>query len=681
MPRANPIQASFARGEISSLLHGRVDLEPYAISAKTILNGIVRLQGPITRRSGSRFVAEVKDSTKKVRLVSFEFSTTQAYIIEFGNQYLRFYMNDGRIESPPGTPVEIPTPYLEADLFALKFAQSADTLYIAHPSYAPRKLTRSSHTSWSLTTIVFGDGPYLDENTTATTFQPAATSGSGVNVTASSTTGINGGQGFLTTDVGRLIRIKNGSNWGYATITARTSTTVVVVTIANAFSAATATTTWRLGAWSDTTGYPGAVTFYEQRLWWAGNSNQPQTIWSSKSSDFENMAPTDNAGVVTDANAINFTLGADQVNVIRWLNPGQVLQIGTVGGLWILRASTLDDPLTPTTVQARRQRTTGCANVAPREAGDATLFVTRSGRKVRELAFAFERDKYVAPDMTVFSDHIGRTGITVLAFAQEPDPILWCVRSDGTLIGLTYERDQEVTGWHRHVLGGSFGGGAAIVESVAAIPGPNGDRDEVWLSVKRTINGQTKRYIEFLEALFSDETAQADAFFVDAGLTYSGAPATIISGLSHLEGQTVAVLTDGAAHPNKVVSGGQITLDRAASKVHVGLAYNTDVETLRLEAGAVIGTSQGQVKRIAGVTLRFLNTLGCFVGPSATKLDEVVFREGDDLMDQPPPIFTGDKFVAFDAGYGTDATIFIRQAQPLPMTLQAVMPRVNTSER
>jgi len=181
--------------------------------------------------------------------------------------------------------------------------------------------------------------------------------------------------------------------------------------------------------------------------------------------------------------------------------------------------------------------------------------------------------------------------------------------------------------------------------------------------------------------VFSRDVTPADAFFVDCGLTYDGAPVESVSGLGHLEGETVSVLADGAAHPDAVVAGGAIVLQRPASKVHVGLAYPTDIETLRPEAGAMAGTAQGQTKRIAGVTLRFMDTLGGRIGPDSAHLDEILFRAGGDAMDRAPPLFTGDKYIAFDGGYGPDATIFIRQDQPLPLTLLAVMPRLATYER
>lgn len=674
MTRANPLQPSFGKGEISPLLYGRVDLQQYGVAAKGLLNVLVRLQGPVSRRSGTRYVAEVKTSANSTRLVPFEFSTTQAYILELGNLYSRFYRNEGRIESG-GSPVELTTPYATADLFQLKFAQSADTLYVAHPSYAPRKITRTSHTAWTITAITFTDGPYLDENTSTTTLALSGTSGS-VTVTASAST-------FASTDVGRLIRWKDpANNWTWLTITAYTNATTVTATISgpNA-SAGTATASWRLGAWSATTGYPGCVTFHEERLWWGGNTNQPQTVWSSKSGDFENMAPSGVTGTVADDSAVTFTLGANQVNVIRWIESGSALQIGTIGGLWILRASATDEALTPTNVQAKLQRANGSANIAPKTAGDAILFVSRSGKKVREMAYSFERDKFVAPDMTILAEHVTGTGIVEVAYAEEPDSTLWAVRSDGYLLGMTYEREQEVVAWHRHKIGGVFGTGNAVVESVAVIPSPNGDHSQVWMIVKRTINSATERYVEFMEQVFASSDDQTDAFFVDSGLTYDSTPATTISGLSHLEGQTVAVLADGATHPDKTVSGGSITLERSASTVHVGLAYNSDVELLRPEAGAAAGTSQGQTKRIHGVTLRLQDTLGAFVGPDSDNLDEIQFRSGSDDMDSAPPLFSGDKYIPFDGKYGTDGYVFIRQSYPLPFTLLSVMPRLVTTER
>jgi hypothetical protein len=313
------------------------------------------------------YVADVKDSTKATRLERFEFSTVQAYILEIGDQYIRFFRNEGRLENPPGTPVEVATPYLEADLFNLKFSQSADVLYITHPSYAPRKLVRNSSISWTLSTITFLDGPYLATNTTATTLTLSGTTGS-VTVTASAIAGINNGTGFQATDVGRLIRWKDpANNWTWLTITARASTTSITATISgpNA-SAGTATINWRLGVWSATTGYPAVSVLFGDRLYFGGSTTYPDRIDGSVVSDYENFAPSNAAGTVADNNAVSFTLNANDVNAIYWLaNDEKGLVVGTAAGEWVVRPSTVGEAITPTNINAKRSTKYGSKNVTP----------------------------------------------------------------------------------------------------------------------------------------------------------------------------------------------------------------------------------------------------------------------------------------------------------------------------
>lgn len=677
MARVSPIQTNFTAGILSPRLFARVDFNKYFNGAEQLLNTTVLPHGGGTRRVGTRHVAEVKDSSKTTRVVPFEFSVTQAYILEFGDSYIRFFRNEGQIVSG-ASPVEIASPYGEADLFDLQFAQSADILYIVHPGYAPRKLTRTSHTAWSLTEIDFEDGPYLGENTTGTTLTLSGTSGS-VTVTASATTGINGGDGFKATDVGRSIRFNDGTDWTWLEITAHTDSTTVTATIRGDDPAnGNASTKWRLGIWSETTGFPATVTFFEERLMFAGATNFPQRIDGSRSGDFENFAPSKADGTVRDDDALAFTLAADQVNVIRWLSAGKKLLIGTVGGEWEMSGQGVNEPLTPTNVQVLRATTYGSANVEPVRIGDIVLFVQRAGKKLRELTFSFERDNFVAPDLLLLAEHlIQSSGIKEMAYAQEPDSILWAVRNDGRLLGLTYERAQDVIGWHVHTFGGSLDGSdEPACESAAVIPSPTIDHSQLWLVVKRTIDGGTKRYIEFMEDPFTENTAQEDAFFIDSGLTYDGAATTTISGLDHLEGETVTVLGDGAVRPSRTVSSGSITLDREVSKAQIGLSYTSRLRTLRLDAGANEGTAQGKIKRIHHVIVRLWRSLGMKVGPDANKLDVVPF--GPDKMNNSPTFFTGDKKVRFRGGYTRAGQITVQQDQPLPLTILGLMPQLNT---
>jgi hypothetical protein len=308
--------------------------------------------------------------------------------------------------------------------------------------------------------------------------------------------------------------------------------------------------------------------------------------------------------------------------------------------------------------------------VRPIRAGSSTILIQKGQEKVKEVTFDLDTDGLVGRDLTILAEHIARGGLTDMIWQQEPELILWFVRTDGTLIGLSYDPQNQTIGWHTHPMSNS-----GIVESITAIP--SGAEDQVYLSVKRTIDGSTVRHIVFMENIYFG-TDVTDAFYVDSGLTYDDTATTTISGLNHLEGETVQILADGAAHADKVVSGGVVTLDRSASTVHVGYSYDSKVQTLRLEGGADDGVSQGKIKRIHGITVRFLDTVGAEMGPDENNLDRLPFRDSSMAMDEAVPMFDGDKEISFPSGYDNDARVFVRQTQPLPMTILAVMRRSNT---
>ena len=776
MARTTLALTSFVSGELGSKLDGRTDFDKYRTGCKTLENFLVHPQGSATRRVGTQFISEVKTSANKTRLIPFEFSTTQTYILEFGNQYIRFYKDKGQILSG-GSPYEIASPYLTAELFEIKFAQSADVLYICHPNHAVRKLSRTGHTSWTLEELLFTYGPFLDDNTETTTLSSSAISGNSVTITASAITGINNNTGFQTTDVGRLVSI--GYGLGYAEITARTSTTVVTADIletlapkvnpsklskeisasdttivvdkiddyaatgtiriddelitytgkdaaTRSFTGCTrgtssttavthrtlayvysteniATTKWKLGAFSNFSGHPACVSFFEQRLVFAGTNTEPQTIYFSKSGDYENFA----TGTLAD-DAMIYTIASNQVNRVRYLKAQRTLIIGTTGGEFTVTADGTDAAVTPTNLTIKKQSSFGTADVDALPVGNAVIFLQKAKRKFRELAYNFDSDGYVAPDLTILNDAVTDSGINEFTYQQEPSSILWAVRDDGILIGLTYQRSENVVAWHKHKLGGSFGTNQfGIVESIASISGTL-DEDELWVIVKRTINGSTKRYIECFSDFDFDETNSTDFKFLDSFLTYSGPSTTLngtisssatsivltdassftatgtilidnerisytgvstntltgctrgfnstaaathttgatvkqvvnsFSGLSHLEAQSVGILADGSTHANKTVSSGAITLDRYVNKAAVGLNYSSVLQTMRIEGGAEEGTSQGKTKRISKVVLRLFETVGVKVGPDLNNLETIPFRSSSDPMDTPVSTF------------------------------------------
>lgn len=846
MPKVSPLQGNFNGGEFSPLVYGRVDTERYKTGLGTCLNYIPCIQGGLTRRPGTQFVAEVRASDYTTRLVPFEFSTTQAYILEFSSGWIRFYKDNAQITldaqnitgvtaaSPAvvtysgsdtyangdevfitgiagdmGTRLnnrnfrvasvnaaantfaltdlagnnvstvgltytsggtvaeiyEIASPYTYEEVFDLSFVQSADTLYICHPNYAPRSLTRTAHTSWTLSTPTILDGPYLSTNSTTTTLTPSAATGTGITLTASAVTGINNNTGFQTTDVGRKIRMKQGSTWGWAIITGRTSTTVVTISIIETLGTTDPKTEWRLGAWSETTGYPSCVVFHEDRLFFAGIRDYPLRLDGSNSGDYLNFAPSDLDSTISASNAVSFSLNADGVNAIKWLTSDEKgLLAGTVAGEWCVRPSSQNEALSPTNITAKRATSFGSAGIQAVQVGKTSIFVQRASRKVRELTYFYEVDGFQAPDLTVISEHITGTGLVQMAYQREPQSILWAVREDGVLVGMTYERDLDglKVAWHRHIIGGysDAANSDAVVESCAVIPSADGTRDELWLIVRRRINGRSVRYVEYVTKLFEDTDDQQDAFFVDCGLTYDN-PLTItgatnanpvvitstahglsngdtvritdivgmtelngnsykvanvaantfeltnsngtningtsygtyvsggevrkkvssVTGLWHLEGQTVQVCGDGATQPDVTISNGTATLTTAAAVVHLGFGYNSDGQLLRLEAGSADGTSLGKKRRTHQVGFLVHRSLGLKIGTSFDDLTELTFRTASDALGQAPALYSGIVDETLEADYDFENQVCWRAHKPLPSTILAVMPRMVTYDK
>ena len=668
MARSSPAFSAFTAGEISPRLEARITLEKYREGLSELTNMVVLPHGGVTRRPGTEFLGEVKNSAVKTRLIPFQFKTSDTYILEFGNQTMRVYRNGlqvltgadktitGITQADPGVITsnshgfsngdeifvydiggmvelngrnyrvanattntftltdlfgndidttsftaytsggsaeeiyEVATPYAEADLFEINFAQSADVMYLVHPSYAIRTLSRTANNNWTFATASITGSPTPPLNTA-------------------------------------------------------------------------------------TDNYPSVVTFFEQRLVFAATNNNPQTLWFSKNGEYLNFTLG-----TADNDALSYTIASNEVNAIRYLSATRVLTIGTSGGEYVLTA-TSDGPVTPTTTVIRKYSNYGTALAQPVQVADVTLFLQRGGRKVREFRYVGDVNLagYQAPDMTILAEHITVGGLTQFSHQQEPDSVVWALRADGTLLGMTYRREEDVISWHKHVIGGEFDGGQAVVESIATLPTDTGE-DELYMVVKRTINGATKRYIEQMRR-FDFGGTTSGAFFVDSGLRYEGSSTSSLSGLYHLEGETVSVMVNGATHPDEMVATGAINLDFGATVAVAGYPYTSSMQTLRIESGSVDGTSQGKPKRIHAITLRLHETVGIEVGNSAGELDRIPFRDSSMAMDQAVPLFTGDKEIEFPGGYEDDDRIYVRQTQPLPMTVLGLFPRMNTFDK
>ena len=822
MARVHPFQTNFTAGELTPKLAGQVDFKKYNNGVEILENMTVFPQGGAKRRYGTRFVAEVKDSSKTTRLIPFEFNIEQSYILEFGDQYIRFFKDNGQITNATQTITnitqanpavvtvashgysngddvwinsvvgmtevngrrfrianvttntfelsgvnstgyttytsggtaasvyEIASPFTESMLYDIQFTQSADVMYIVQETLQPRKLSRTGHTSWTLSTVQFINGPYLDDNETSTTFTSSASGvGTGRTLTASSTTGINDGAGFKSSDVSRSVRMKDG--WGV--ITAFTSTTQVTWEIKLDIGSAAATTDWALGAWSDDTGYPRTVSFFEQRLVFGGSTAYPQTIWASESGFYEHF----HRGAGDPADAFIYTIAANKVNVIRWLAPARDLIVGTAGGEFKVGRPT-GEPLQPDNVQITQQTTYGGWNTQPIQIGNAVLFLQRQRKKIREFSYRFEDDAYLAQDMTLLSDHITGNGITDVDYAQEPDSIYWAIRDDGTLLGMTYQRQEDIIAWHRHILGGSYKitfNGASDVTDSSTDPNKNGyitisnhglstgdevvysagggtkvaglidgetyyvykidannielastyeqaiDRtilqindgvgsghtltgksqaksvstiseateNQIWLIVRRRINGNIVQYVEYLDPLIK----------LDSGLSgVVNGDSTNITGLDHLEGEEVQILIGDAVYPNQTVTNGKINVNLPSNtsykSIEIGLGYTSRIKTMRIEAGSQAGTAQGRKKRYNEVMVRLHKTVGIIING-----DQLPFRTSSTPMGQNIPEFTGDKRV-INLGWDRDGQIEIKQEQPLPMTVLGITGTLVTSD-
>lgn len=670
-------QNSFVGGEISPRLFGRTDLNQYGNSLATLLNFTLHPHGGASRRGGTKYVCAVKDSSKATRLIPFEYSASLTYVLEVGENYIRFVKNGSQLLDPVD-PVEVVTTFSESELFDIHFCQLNNAMWLVHPDHAPVRLSRdaSDETSWSLTDEVFTDGPYGLLNPTTTTLGVSAASGAGITVTASAITGINNSTGFQTTDVGRLVRIFNETDalWGWGIITARTSTTVVTVTHSggNDFDTVTATTLWKLGRFSDTTGYPATLTMQGQRLCYGGSAEAPQAVDMSSTDLFTDFTVGSGAEqVVVASDACQYTLVAEQANPIRWLAPVRDLCAGTAGGEWSLPGGggAAITPSNPPII--RRDSSVGASTLQPVHTGGVALFVSRTMKALHEMAYVFEADGYRSPNLTLLAEHLLRNNTLVdLDFQRAPDSIVWCIRNDGAALALTYMREQEVVGWARHTTDGLFESVCCVLET---------DRDVPYFIVNRTINSATVRYIEYMADNFDGGDTE-DAYLVDAGITYDSTAETTITGLNHLEGESVDVLADGMVVTGKTVDSGQIVLSTAASKVHVGLNYNSDMESLPVEIpeGMRSGSSMGRQKVVPGISLKLSDTVALQVGPDDSNLDDVIFNEGQEYGTALAP-FTGEKTVNIDGGHGTDRRVFIRQNLPLPCTVNALVAEIEVT--
>ncbi len=816
---------SFAAGELSPALHGRVDLAKYQVGLATCLNWAIHPFGGASTRAGTAFVGAVVDAASRSRLIPFAFNTEQTYVLEFGDQKMRVvkeggYVLEGAVMitgislANPGVVTTsgahgystgdrvfldgiagrtalnrrtvtvtaigastfsigidtsgygawtsggtaarlytLATPYATADLPQLKFVQSADTMTLTHPSHAPRNLTRTGHAAWSLTTITYAPtqqpptalastsaGAGFDYVVTAVSEETGEESVASASVSATTQTsritwtdaagansynvykGKNGVYGFIG-------RSGDGTT-GFTDTTVAPDTSDTPPEDKNPFDA--------------TDKYPGCSTYHEGRQWYARTNQKPQTLWSSASAAFNNM---NTSSPSKDSDAITRTIASREVNEIRHLLSLNVLLVWTSGAVWKAWAGAQADVMTPANCAVKPQSYEGVSDVPPIGTESSALYVTASGKKVRDVAYEFTSDSFQGRNLSILAGHLFE-GLTIeeWAYARDPDGIVWCVRSDGVLLGFTYLKEHDVYAWSRHVTDG-------FVESVATVQ--EGNESILYLSVRRTVGGQTVRYVERMASRYFPDVYSAwcvdsghehDGWNTDTGetLALSGASwnagdtvtvtaaghtpftsasvgtkyilrsgqnqvtvtvtawsdashvsATLdtaphaslqavalsgwalatetLGGLWHLEGREVAILADGSVQPAATVADGTITLPRASGRVVAGLPFACDLETLNIEAGQP--TLQGRQKVINEVTLRVKDTRGLSAGPTSDRLVDIKERTTEQ-PGYPTMLTTGDERVLVDPSWNTQGRVFVRQANPLPATVVAIIPKI-----
>ena len=810
MPVTRTFKQSFSGGEISPEMFGRIADNKFQQGAALMRNFIAKPQGPAQNRPGFAFVKEVKDSTKATRLLSFTFNTTQTMVIEFGDQYFRFHTQGQTLNYSNGTAwnsatnyvtgdialyngvnyyaktahsnsqppnatnwyalpadmtYEVPHPYLEAELFDIHYVQSADVMTLVHPNHAPRELRRLGATRWELKVIDFGSpiaaptgvsvSMYIPSSTTTNTdtyedheyvvtaVKPNLIDESNQSTSASVSNNIfvTGAKNTVTWNaVSGATRYRVYKNQGglYGFLGETTTTTLIDNNISPDFSR---TPPIHENDFVGTGNYPGAVSYFEQRRVFAGTNNAPQNIWMTKSGTESNMS----FGLpIRDDDRIEFRVAAREANTIRHIVPLTNLLLLTGSAEWRV-TSVNSDAITPTSISVKPQSYVGANNSQPVIVNNSLVYGAARGGHVRELGYNWQANGFITGDLSLRAPHLfDNFTIVDMGLSKSPIPIVWTVSSSGKLLGLTYVPEQQIGAWHQHDTDGTF-------ESVACVS--EGNDDVTYCVVKRTINGNSVRYIERMGTrLFA---TQRDNFFVDAGATYNGtntntgqnvtisggtnytkgesvtitanynlfnAPPSVddvgdaivlvdgsnyyrcnivsttsqtvatvkldrdlpvslrntaltnyevarnvISGLTYLEGKTVSILADGAVHPERVVSSGSITLERAGSVVHIGLPYASDLNTLPM-ALQVEAFGQGRVKNINHVWLRVLESSGILAGPSADKLVEAKQRTTEPYG-TPPNLKTEDIKIMLTPAWQDNGQLFVRQTDPLPLTV------------
>lgn len=758
-------QYGFSGGEIGVQLYGRSDLEKYALSLKTAKNCIITKYGGVANRPGTEFIGEVRDSSKTTRIVGFQFSTSQAYVLEWGDLVMRPSYNQGQVletgvavsaitQASPGVVTanahgfsngdrvfpdsiggmvelldnrtfivagatantftitdmwgnavnttaytaytsggtfsrlyQVTFPYAHGEVFDVGHAQTADTMLLAHLSYAPRKLTRTGHASWTVSSITFAA-------TQAAPTNPAATNtvGAGATTYSYKITAIDDdtGEESLPTSAATCTNdITIAGNYNTVTWTAASGAERYIVYkndggVHGLIGGTTGTSfiddnilpdlgdvpPGSRNPFNSSGNYPCVVSFHEGRSVWGQTTNTPGGVWMSGSNLYYNMNV---ASPAKADDAVTFDLRPG-VNPVNGLASIKKLALFTGEAEFTVEGGGVTQYITPASLVVKRHGARGSRRLQPIIIGDIVLHVQRQGAAVRAFGYSFESDGFRSNDLTLLAPHLFR-GHTIVdwCYQQDPDSNVWCVRDDGVLLCLTFVEDQNTFAWSRHYLGGTFSAtGYGVAESCCSIEGDA--QDDVYFVVKRTVNSQTKRYIERLLPRWNGESDEITAAkFLDSLTTYESATATTtVKNLWHLEGQSVYALVDGGLQGPFTVASGRITLSTAMSAngaCHVGLAYTCDVEDLPFSQATQSGAPQGRKVSSNELVLRVAHSRGLQVAQVAqsAKIISLKARGDGEAWGDPISSYSGILRATLDGGWDLDGNVLVRASYGLPM--------------
>ena len=685
-------QNSFTAGELSPAMFGRIDDGKYAMGLAECTNFICRPEGPVENRSGFGFVRAAKYADKACRLIPFVFTADQTMVVELGDKYARFH-TQGQTLMDGDDPYEIVTPYAAEDVMDIHYAQSADVITLVHPNYAPRELRRLGALNWQLVVIDFSAplsaptslaGTYVcnaksdfvtDESKTMYSIKYVVTAlkDSDDGVKESATSSVATIQGNLYLDASKITltwaavtgadryRVYKTYSGIYGYIGETESTSFVDDNKAADESISPPRYDAVFASAGD---YPGAVSYYEQRRIFAGTKNRPQFVWMTRPGTEVDMSYT----LPTQAdNRIKFRIAAAESSRIRHIVPMQNLLLLTAGAEFRVTTAN-DDMITPTSIGVKPQSYVGSSTVQPVVANSTVCYAAERGGHLRELGYNWQSSGYVTGDMSVRCAHLfdGKT-IRDMALQKAPYPVVWCVNSEGELLGCTYVPEQAIGGWHRHVTANGF------FESIACVA--EGDEDALYAVVRRTINGDEVRYVERMhERLFS---TLEDSFFVDCGATYEGAPTSTVSGLDWLEGEEVAILADGKVLPRQVVTSGAVTLPISASKIHIGIPILAQLHTMPVvQQTRDGGFGRGVKKNVTEVYVRIFQSSGLTMGPALDLMTKFQQRTSEPYG-SPPNTVSAEVDMLLNEEWTDGGQVYIQQENPLPLVICSVTSEIS----